>query len=166
MQGQDIEAMIYDWLNDKYPDGPVWFDDESQLDNSPPLEIRMIYPFNVIEYNIGNGGWAQFLWNCVGNWRALIATAEAGYELMGAPEQVEALKILRTLCENNEAQCLAALEQEDGSMETFADYTTQSYLSKGNDWEQLFWTEIYEKRLRWLEANEARIRSILDRFDA
>ena len=51
-------------------------------------------------------------------------------------------------------------------MDTFAEYTSQSYANRGNNWEKLFWDGIYETRLAWLEANEHRIRAIIGRLDA
>jgi len=158
--------MVSEWLRAKYPDGPVWFDEEQSSEELPPLELRMLYAFNVIEYNISNGGWSQFLWNCLSNWRAILTTAQAGYSLIGATEQANALNTLRHLCEQDEPACLAAIQREDGSMDTFAEYTKRSYLSDEKDWESLFWGDIYAKRLAWLEANESRIRTILGRFDA
>lgn len=166
MSGADIEAMVYEWLRGEWPDGPVWFDEELPLDQLPPIEMRMLYAFNVIEYNVSNGGWSQFLWNCLSNWRAILTTAQEGYALIGATEQANALNTMRQLCEQDEPECLAALEREDGSMDTFAEFTKRSYLSDANDWESLFWGDIYAKRLAWLEANESRIRSLVGRLDA
>jgi hypothetical protein len=158
--------MVYEWLRAKYPDGPVWFDEELPSEQLPPLELRMLYAFNVIEYNISNGGWSQFLWNCSSNWRAILDTAQAGYSLIGATEQANALNALRQLCEQDEPACLASIQREDGSMDAFAEYTKRSYLSDENDWESLFWGDSYAKRLAWLEANESRIRTIVGRLDA
>src|ERR1700721_116407 len=76
--GERIERMICDWLERNYPDGPTWYD-RGEKDISPALEIRMIPAFNAIEYNLGNGGWAQFLWNCFPHWRAIIAVGKEGY---------------------------------------------------------------------------------------
>lgn len=161
-----IEELIYEWLNTQYPDGPVWFDEEMTTDRLPPLETRMLQAFNVIEYNISNGGWSQFLWNCLPNWRSILNTAQEGYQLIGATEQARALDTLRSLCEQDEPECLSAIEREDGSMETFAEFTRRSYGNSDNDWEALFWGDIYEKRAAWLNANEGRIRSLIGRIDA
>ena len=126
MSSAQIEEMIYEWLKANYPDGPIWFDEEVPAERLPPLEARMLYAFNVIEYNISNGGWSQFLWNCLSNWRALLDTAQQGYALIGAVDQARALDTMRALCEQNEQECLAALEREDGSMDTFAEFTKRS----------------------------------------
>jgi Domain of unknown function (DUF4375) len=166
MTGAQIEELIYDWLKREYPEGPTWFDERLGNMTLPPLEARMLYAFNVIEYNISNGGWSQFLWNCFDQWRPLLETAQAGYELIGADEQAQALSKLRALCEQDEQECLASLQREDGSMDTFADFTRRSYVSQENEWEQLFWGDIYDKRLAWLNANEHRIRAMVGRIDA
>jgi hypothetical protein len=132
----------------------------------PPLEIRMLYAFNSIEYNISNGGWPQLLWNCLGAWRNLLATAQEGYSLIGAAEQAEAINTLRALCEHHEIRCREAVGREDGSMVAYAEYASQSYADPSNTWERLFWEGIYEKRLGWLERHEFRIRSIIGALDA
>jgi hypothetical protein len=166
MPAVQVEEMIYEWLNAHYPDGPVWFDGDVPAGGLPPLELRMLYAFNVIEYNISNGGWSQFLWNCFSNWRALLDTAQQGYYLIGAVEQARALDTMRALCEQDEQECLGALQREDGSMDMFAEFTRRSYGNVDNDWESLFWGDIYEKRQAWLAANEGRIRSLIERLDA
>ena len=166
MRGAEIEETIYAWLNATYPAGPTWFDEDELPKDAPPLEVRMLCACNLIEYNIGNGGWSQFLWNCFDRWRTLISTAQEGYLLIGAKEQADALNILRKLCERDEQECLAARGREDGSMDTFVEYTRHSYLSGANEWEELFWGDIYERRLVWLEANESRVRAIIGRLDA
>ena len=107
--GERIERMISDWLERNYPNGPTWYGRPAK--EAPPLEIKMIPAFGAIEYNISNGGWAQFLWNCIGEWREIINTARDGYLLIGAPEQSAALAELRTLCERDERECREALEQ-------------------------------------------------------
>ncbi|HXW28927.1 MAG TPA: hypothetical protein VEK55_06140 [Xanthobacteraceae bacterium] len=40
----------------------------------------------------------------------------------------------------------------------FGEFTSRSYSAPPNDWEPLFYgKEVYEKRLAWLAANEARV---------
>ena len=58
--GERVERLISDWLERNYPDGPTWYGRPAA--EAPPLEIRMIAAFGAIEYNLSNGGWAQFLW--------------------------------------------------------------------------------------------------------
>jgi hypothetical protein len=166
-EGERVQQLICDWLDRNYPDGPTWYGRSAA--KLPPLEIRMIPAFGAIEYNLGNGGWAQFLWNCFRYWRAIIAVAREGYLLIGAPEQSAALDILRTLCERDERECAEAqrksVEDYDGSTDShpyFAAFTARSYGAPGNDWERLFWDKaMYEKRLAWLAANEGRVRKAL-----
>lgn len=100
------------------------------------------------------------------NGESLLETARQGYLLIGAKEQAAALDTLRELCERDERECLATLGREDGSMDTFAKFTQRSYLSRDNNWEELFWGDIYERRLAWLEENESRIRALMGTLDA
>jgi hypothetical protein len=93
-EGERVQQLIYDWLERNYPDGPTWFGRSA----TEALEIKMIPAFDRIEYNLSNGGWAQFLWNCFGYWRDVINAARDGYLLIGAPEQSAALTTLWTLC--------------------------------------------------------------------
>ena len=156
--GERVATMISDWLERNYPDGPTWYD-RGKENRTPALEIRMIYAFNAVEYNISNGGWAQFLWNCFPYWRAIIADAKEGYLLIGAPEQSAALDILHGLCERDEKECREMIEQP---MWLFAEFTSRSYMVRGNDWEELFWDDAhYEKRLAWLAVHEVRVRAVM-----
>jgi len=157
--GERVERMISDWLERNYPDGPTWYD--RAKDGSPPaLEIRMIPAFGAVEYNISNGGWAQFLWNCFPHWRAIIADAKEGYLLIGAAEQSAALDNLFALCERDERECRAMLEQPTW---LFAEFTSRSYSAPSNGWEDLFWDDaLYEKRDAWLAANETRVRKAME----
>jgi hypothetical protein len=169
--GKRVERLIIDWLGGNYPNGPTWYDRPAT--DWPPIEIVMIPAFDDIEYNLGNGGWAQYLWNCFGYWRQIIDVAKQGYLLIGAPEQSAALETLRTLCERDERECAEVLERSereyDGSEEGppyFAEFTKRSYSAQRNDWEPLFYgDEIYAKRLAWLAANEARIRKAVGRLE-
>ena len=101
--GERVERLISDWLERNYPGGPTWYGRPAT--ESPALEIKMIPAFGEIEYNLSNGGWAQFLWNCFGCWRDIINVARDGYLLIGAPEQSAALTTLWTLCERDEREC-------------------------------------------------------------
>ena len=119
----------------------------------------MIPAFGAVEYNISNGGWAQFLWNCFTHWRAIIADAREGYLLIGAPEQSAALDNLYGLCERDESECRKMLKQPTW---LFAEFTSRSYAAPSNGWEHLFWDDaLYEKRLAWLAANETRVRAAM-----
>jgi hypothetical protein len=163
--GERVERLISDWLDRNYPDGPTWYGRPAA--EAPPLEIRMISAFGAIEYNLSNGGWAQFLWNCFGEWRDVITIAREGYLLIGAPEQSAALDTLWTLCERDEHECgemhkraMAEWKKNgpDAWSSIFGEFTSRSYSAPSNDWEDLFWGDgLYEKRLAWLAANEDRV---------
>src|SRR5882672_10283708 len=170
--GERIQQLISDWLERNYPDGPTWYGRPAT--ESPSLEIKMIPAFGEIEYNLGNGGWAQFLWNCFDCWREIINVAREGYLLIGAPEQSAALTTLWTLCERDERECgethkraMAEWEKNpDAWSSIFAEFTSRSYSAPSGDWEDLFWDDgLYEKRLAWLAANEARVRRALGMAD-
>ncbi len=170
--GKRIQQLIYDWLDRKYPDGPTWYDRSAT--ESPALEIKMIPAFDSVEYNLCNGGWAQFLWNCFGYWREIINIARDGYLLIGAPEQSAALTTLWTLCERDEHECSETQkraeaefdEERHGSPPFFAEFTARSYSAPPNDWEPLFHDrDVYDKRLAWLAANEARVRKAIGMLD-
>lgn len=167
--GERVERLISDWLDQNYPDGPTWYGKPAA--EAPPLEIRMIPAFGAIEYNVSNGGWAQFLWNCFGEWRDIIDVAREGYLLIGAPEQSAALTTLWMLCERDERECgemhnraMAEWKKSgpDAWSSVFGKFTSRSYSAPSTDWEELFWDGgLYEKRLAWLAANEARVREAL-----
>jgi hypothetical protein len=112
--GERVQQLVYDWLNRNYPEGPTWYATSA---TSLALEIRMISAFDDIEYNLANGGWAQFLWNCFDYWRSAIEGAKEGYLLIGAPEQSAALETLRTLCERDERECEALLERSEAEFD-------------------------------------------------
>jgi hypothetical protein len=163
--GERVERLICDWLERNYPDGPTWYD-RAKEGLKPALEIRMISAFGAVEYNIGNGGWAQFLWNCFPHWREIIADAKEGYLLIGAPEQSAALDSLYALCERDERECAETIQKSikdnDLSNSYFARFTSRSYSAPSNGWEDLFWDEaMYAKRSAWLAANEARVRAAM-----
>jgi hypothetical protein len=171
--GEHVQQLIYDWLERNYPDEPTWFGRSAT--EAPALEIKMIPAFGKIEYNLSNGGWAQFLWNCFGYWRDVINVARDGYLLIGAPEQSAALTTLWTLCERDERECgemhnqaMAEFEKKgsDAWSAIFGKFTSRSYSAPSNDWEDLFWGDsLYKKRLAWLAANEARVRKALEMLD-
>jgi hypothetical protein len=170
--GERVQKMIYEWLGRNYPDGPSWYDRPANR-TAPALEIRMIAAFDDIEYNLSNGGWAQFLWNCFAYWRQIIDVGKEGYRLIGAPEQSAALETLRALCERDERECGETIERsvrdDDGTVDGppyFAEFTARSYSAPRNDWEPLFYDKgIYEKRLAWLAVHEGRVRKAIGMLD-
>lgn len=161
MTGENIQQLIYDWLDENLPEGIDWQSSRELILNMP-IEIKMISAFDTLEYNMGNGGWAQVLWNCHGQWRLLLEIAREGYEIIGALPQVAAIDKLRGLCEQNESECAMAILADDESLEGFANFTRRSYAA-GPDWQELIEgvLEVYEKRLRWLTQNEARVRKAI-----
>ena len=163
--GERVERLIWDWLERNYPNGPTWYERAKEV-VTPALEIRMISAFGAVEYNISNGGWAQFLWNCFPHWREIIADAKEGYLLIGAPEQSTALDILHAQCECDEDECAAtirkSIKENDLTNSYFAAFTSRSYSAPASGWEDLFWDKaLYEKRLAWLAANEERMRAAI-----
>src|SRR5258706_14941159 len=104
MDGERVQALIYDCLNKPYP-AANWQDPDFDCYGGAPLEVTMISAFDAIEYNIANGGWSQVLWNCLGRWRELLDIAAEGYALIGASEQVDALRELHALCARDEKEC-------------------------------------------------------------
>jgi hypothetical protein len=167
-EGERVERSICDRLKRNYPNGPTWYGGRAA---APPLELRMIPAINAVEYNLGNGGWAQFLWNCFDDWREIIADAREGYLLLSGPAQSAALSKLWKLCERDERECRRTLRRadavlakrgEDAWSAIFAKYTARSYAAPASDWETLFWGDaIYKKRLAWLAANEGRVRKAM-----
>lgn len=152
--GERVERKICDWLDRNYPNGVYG----RPATEGPPLEIKMVPAFVAIEYNIANGGWAQFLWNCFGEWRDIIDIARQGYLLIGAPEQSAALTELWALCERDERECREALDQLEKGKWLFAEFTSRSYSAPSHGWEDLFWDDaLFEKKFAWLSANEARV---------
>jgi len=162
--GDRIERLICDWLDRNYPNGPTWYGHPAR--EGPPLEIKMIPAFVAIEYNIANGGWAQFLWNCFGEWRDIINVARDGYSLIGAHEQSAALTELWSLCERDEAECREALGQLEKGIWLFGEFTSRSYSAPSHGWEDLFWDDgLFERKFAWLTANEARMRKAMGMSD-
>jgi hypothetical protein len=48
----------------------------------------------------------------------------------------------------------------------FGEFTSRSYSAPSNDWEPLFYDrDVYDKRLAWLAANEARVRKAIGMLD-
>jgi hypothetical protein len=65
-------------------------------------------------------------------------------------------------------RAMAELEKKgpDAWSSIFGEFTSRSYSAPSNDWEELFWGDsLYEQRLAWLAANEARVRKVLGMAD-
>lgn len=165
MTGEEIEETVIDWLAERYPEGPDWQNPKFHCLETEPLLLKMIPAFQAIEYNLGNGGWSQLLWNCFGTWRRLLEIAAEGYELIGAKEQQDALKPLHEVLSRDEAECARYLQMaadEEGS-ETFAEYTSRSFAKPGYEWQSVFYYDsgIIELRHAWLEAHAAEIQALV-----
>jgi hypothetical protein len=170
MSGEKVQELIYDWFREHYPDGPEWQDPDFDCLGVAPIALKMIPAFDAVEYNIGNGGWAQFLWNCFGRWRELIAIAQEGYLLIGAPEQCAALNELRALCQRDERECQAAMTRaaDEDDFSHFGTFVDRGYGKRDIKWQEAFFSDsgVYEKRLAWLGANEGLIRKIVGALHA
>ena len=165
MTGEQVQSLITRFLNKRYPNGWSWLDSEFDCFGDAPLQLKMIPAFEALEYNISNGGWAQFLWNCWGCWPQLLDIAQPGYRLIGAPNQARAIDDLRQLCERDDRECEEAMinsVKEDRFNHYFESFTSRVYTEPGNDWQDYFFPDsgVYEARLRWLEANEALIKRL------
>jgi hypothetical protein len=167
MTGEELQGLVTGFLDMRYPDGWSWLDSEFDCFGDTPLQLKMIPAFNALEYNISNGGGAQFLWNCWGCWPQLLDIAQPGYRLIGAHYQANAIDDLRRLCERDDQECEAAMinsVKENNFNYYFEPFTSRIITEPGNDWQELFFHDsgAYETRLRWLEDNEALVRQLID----
>ena len=169
IEGEKTEKQVVNWLDAHYPDWRAdWMTPGSRSVTALPFEIKIVSAFRVLEHNMINGGRAQFLWNCFGNWRHLIEIAREGYGLFdGTSEQLNALDLLTAYCERDEKRCEIAIQNEDGSLESFNAFIKNSLsnLSDNDDkWEMLLWSggDAYWKRLKWLALNRSRIIELLE----
>ncbi|MFK7803317.1 MAG: hypothetical protein AB8G95_16905 [Anaerolineae bacterium] len=169
IEGEKTEKQVVNWLDEHYPYWRIdWMESGSKSVTDLPFEFKMISAFRVLEHNMINGGRAQFLWNCFGNWRHLIEIAREGYKLLdGATEQLKALDSLATYCERNEKICEQAIQAEDGSLENFKQFMKHSHSKNDDKWEMLLWsgTDVYWKRLKWLALNKVRIIELLEQSE-
>jgi hypothetical protein len=171
MTGEQLQDLITEFLDRRYPDGWSWLDSEFDCFGEAPLQLKMIPAFNALEYNISNGGWAQFLWNCWGCWPQLLDIAQPGYRLIGADQQASAIDDLRRLCERDDDECRAAMVdsvKENNFKHCFQSFTRRIITEPGTDWQNLFFPDsgVYETRLKWLEDNEALVRQLTDQAAA
>jgi hypothetical protein len=170
MTGEQVQDLITGFLDKRYPDGWSWLDSTFDCFGDMPLQIKMIPAFQALEYNINNGGWAQFLWNCFGCWPQLLEIAQPGYHLIGAHDQARAIDDLRRLCERDDGECEAAMLRsvEEDDFSHFSSFTNRVITEPGNDWQDLFFYDsgAYETRLRWLKDNEALVRQLINAADA
>ena len=162
--GERVERLIFDWLERNYPDGPTWYD-RAKDGFTPALEIRMISAFGAVEYNISNGGWAQFLWNCFPHWREIIADAKEGY----LSDRARRSRVLHSIAFTPYVSATKGMRRDDREIDKgkrldhlFRRFTSRSDPAPASGWEDLFWDKaMYEKRSAWLAANEARVRAAM-----
>lgn len=164
-----MQQTILEWFTDIYPNWQAgWVDSNFDVYNTLPTELKMVPALCALEHNLIKGGWTQFLWNCHGSWREIIAIAWESYHLIGdAEEALAALDSLTELCVQHEADCEKAIELEDGSMTSFTTFCKRSHLPQGdnrNSWEMLLWsgTDVYWRRLDWLETNQAHLTTLMN----
>jgi hypothetical protein len=165
MNGEQTQELIYDWLGSNLPDGVDW-QNSDHVELNLAVEIKMILAFDALEYNIDNGGWAQLLWNCLGQWRVLLEIAEEGYNTIGALPQARAIREIWKLCAESELECTIALSAAGDTADGFAEFAARSY-AVGPDWQELFYhnSTAYEQRLSWLQRNAARVRRAVGLYD-
>ncbi|QDU42635.1 hypothetical protein Mal52_11020 [Symmachiella dynata] len=161
MDGETVESRVFQWLEKYYPDGVGWQNPDSDCLGDAPIEIKLVAATNTIEYNISNGGWGQFLWNCHGTWRRLLAIGHEGYKLIGADAQADALQELGVLCERDIEECREYIRRADAEQDFKypASFTAQRVFFEEDHWTNLFYSTsgVYEKRLEWLEKNQERV---------
>ena len=166
MTGEQVQGLITGFLDKRYPAGWSWLNSEFDCFGDLPLQLKMIPAFEALEYNISNGGWAQFLWNCWGCWPQLLDIAQPGYRLIGAHDQATAVDDLRRLCERDDRECEAAMVRsvKEGDFSHFSSFTSRVITEPGNDWQALFFDDsgVYETRLRWL-GRQRRFGQAIDR---
>lgn len=164
LKGEEIETLILTWLRKYDPD---W--EERLLDPGLdyfyelPLEIRMVPAFRKLERNLINGGWPQFLWNCLGNWRAFIDVAKQGHQLIGVSSSslTEELDQLHRLCEIAEDECRHA--HSIASEAVFGAFV-EKFSNIDNTFSGMdLWSgsDSYWKRIKWFKTHEAEIHQLL-----
>lgn len=171
MTGEQLQDLVTEFLDRRYPNGWSWLDSEFDCFGDAPLQLKMIPAFSALEYNISNGGWAQFLWNCWGCWPQLLEIAQPGYCLIGAHDQARAVDDLRRLCERDDKECEVAMiksVKENNFKKHFESFTSRVITEPGNDWQRHFFHDsgAYETRLRWLESNEELVKRLTSALDA
>lgn len=167
--GEAVREMVMHWLRRACPDGPQWDDPSFDALATVPLELRFVHIHDVVEGEIGNGGWAQLLWNCGPHWRTLVDVAEAGYRLIGATAYAEAIGPLRRCCAHCEDDCRVSRARAEAERNwliegypMFGAFLDRARAYDAGRWERVFYDEdAYKARLIWLARNEGRIRSLI-----
>jgi hypothetical protein len=156
-----IQAKVYEWFEHRYPDGPRWTSSSFDCFRDAPLELRMLVMMDKVEGEIANGGLPQLLWNVFFHWQHVLADSEAGYEIIGAISQRDAIREFRSLFERYEQECRSYIdrcisEQEFDYFNKWCDY---GYTVMSSESERLFYTDsgVYEQRLDWMTRNQERL---------
>jgi hypothetical protein len=148
MTADDIEEQIYDWRRKHYP-GVT--DVECHRTIAP--ELRAVLFTSIVEGEISNGGLPQLLWNTFHHWRAVLDDAEMGYQLFGATQHCEAIRVFRTLFERYGSECRHYMEQS-----SCGEWCGYAYDLMKSQHQKLFFTDSgYQKRKAWIAANEQRL---------
>lgn len=138
-----ITDEIYERMSRKYPAGPAWTSSSFRGYGECPLEIRFLLSSDKLEFEVGNGGLPQFLWNTFYHWRWVLADCEAGYALIGAHRQVAAISEFRTLCEIHEDKCRKMIEEciRTNDFRLFNEWVTNASVTLRSDLEPLFFSD-------------------------
>ncbi len=119
----------------------------------------MIVSMDKVEGEIANGGLPQLLWNVFFHWRHVLTDCEAGYEIIGAIPQRNAVREFRALFERHERDCRGYIdrcvsERDFSYFNKWCDHAS-AFLKSEN--ERLFYPDsgIEEVRCAWMRRNEA-----------
>jgi hypothetical protein len=157
MRGIDVQERIYEWLSERYPEGPDWAQPGFHCFRACPLSIRMVPAIDSLESEVSNGAWGQLLWNTFPNWRELLETAIAGYELIGADSHAGAARQLTAKLEAHESDCAlaqAAVADDESFNRAFGKFTSPGYVDvEFSAQVTIANSDSDTKRLAWLEAN-------------
>ncbi|MBK7998688.1 MAG: DUF4375 domain-containing protein [Verrucomicrobia bacterium] len=165
MKPTAIEAKVHRWFRQRYPEVPDWRSKTFHCFRDVPIELRMVVVTEMLEAEITNGGLAQLMWNVFFHWRTVFADADAGYELIGASAQREALKEFRILFEHYEAECRGYIERclETGEFDYFNQWCDFGEKAMSSESENLFWMEsgLRELRLQWMASNARKLSAMM-----
>ncbi len=165
VKADDIEKKIHDWFQCRYPEGPRWTSRGFDGFRDVPLELRMIVAMDKVEAEITNGGLPQLLWNVFYHWRRLLDDCQAGYGLIGAMPQREAIREFRSLFRRYELECRRYIDQciREKEFDYFNQWCEHGYRIMNSPRERLFYHHagVRRQRLRWLRKNETRLLGLL-----
>ena len=168
-KGRALWDAVATHLDEKYGTGPEWGEPDYHTLAAEPFEVRMLFVLGSIEYNIANGGWGQFLWNCLPHWRLMIDIAAKAYPMTGAPRHAEALGDLRRCCLHSEADAMAtkrrAIAERNFLVHTyplFGEFLDRARAYDDGQWQHVFYgDDAHLALLTWLAANEGLFRRYL-----